>query len=417
MTTVFAQNTDKIIEHTDSIAVDSIRADTIVSIEPADSSKSSQAIDAQVIYSSRDSIIFDISKKHVISFGEAQVEYESIKLNSDFINMDLSKSEIFAKGSIDSTNTPIGTPSYTDNSNAFDSDSMKYNFKTKKGLVYDVITEEDEAFLHGETTKIFPNKEIHIKQGKYTTCDADHPHFYIHITKGKLIPNDKILFGPAWLIIDEIPIPLVIPFGFFPNKKGRTNGILMPKVGEETSKGFYFRDMGIYLGFSDYVDLRWTADVYTLGSWRTNLMSYYKKRYTFNGNLSLSYSSIVSNEIRQAPQFNVRWTHSQDPKSMNGGNFNANVNYGSVGFARQNTLNDEEYLNNRINSSISYSKQFTGTPFGFSTSFLHNQNNIDSTISLTIPQLNWNMNSITPFASTKSKQRFYNKITISYNGE
>ncbi|MFO7869060.1 MAG: putative LPS assembly protein LptD [Bacteroidales bacterium] len=404
-------------ENKDSLTIDSTYTDTLIHIPKDSTQKSSQAIDAEVHYSSQDSIIFNVSTKHVSSYGDAKVTYESIELESYYINLDLSKSEIFAKGIIDSTHEKTGTPTYVDNTNTFDSDSIKYNFTTKKGLVYDVVTQEDEAYLHGKTTKIYPNEEIHIHKGKYTTCDADHPHFYVYITKGKLIPNDKIIFGPAWLILDEIPLPLVIPFGFFPNKKGRTNGILIPKVGEEASKGFYFRDMGVYLGFSDYVDLRLTADLYTLGSWRTNLTSHYKKRYSFDGNISLSYSSLVHDEERQAPQFNVRWSHSQNPKSMNGGNFSANVNYGSVGFARQNTLNDEEFLNNRISSSVSYSKQFSGTPFGISSSVLHNQNNLDSTISLTLPQLNWNMNSITPFATQNSKQRFYNKITVSYNGE
>ena len=415
---VYAQAPLSILKDSTQHSQDSLQTKVISHIDSTSTKKESKAIDSEVIYSSTDSIIFDVTLKKVISFGNAHVEYESIDLQSDYISLHIPNSEIFAKGSYDSLQQKIGFPKYTDDSDFFDADSMRYNFRTRKGLAYGVITQQDEGYLHGAKTKIHNDKEIHIEHGKYTTCDAENPHFHVHITRGKVIPNDKIIFGPAWLVIDEIPIPLVIPFGFFPNKKGRTNGILIPTVGEETAKGFYFRDMGIYLGFSDYVDLRWTADYYTLGSWRTNIRSNYVKRYAFNGSLDMSYASLVFDEIRQAPQFNIRWNHSQDPKSMNGGTFSANVNYGSIGYAQQNSMDHEAFLNNRINSSITYSKRFSGTPFGISSSFLHEQNNIDSTISLTLPQLNWTMSSITPFAAknTGAKQRFYNKITISYSG-
>lgn len=397
---------------------DSTHIKTLFHADSTSTQKTSKAIDSEVIYSSADSIIFDVTQKKVISYGDAHVEYENIDLQSYYISLHISNSEIFAKGMYDSLQQKVGFPKYTDDSDFFDADSMQYNFKTRRGLAYGVITQQDEGYLHGQKTKIHNDKEIHIEKGKYTTCDAENPHFHVHITRGKVIPNDKIIFGPAWLIIDEIPIPLVIPFGFFPNKKGRSNGILLPTVGEEAAKGFYFRDMGIYLGFSEYADLRWTADYYTLGSWRTNIRTNYVKRYTFNGSFDVSYASLVYDEIRQAPQFNVRWNHSQDPKSMNGGQFSANVNYGSIGYAQQNSNDHEEFLNNRISSSITYSKRFTGTPFGISSSFMHEQNNIDSTISLTLPQLNWTMSSITPFATKKTgaKQRFFNKITVSYTG-
>ncbi len=400
---------------TDSLHIlsDSVSVDTIIKPQ---SSNNSKAIESQVLYSSEDSIVFDISTKEVFTYGSGNVKYDDINLSSEIIRLDLERSEVFAKGSLDSLNNEIGMPVYKDATETFDSDSIKYNFRTKQGLVYGVKTQQDEGYLHGEKTKMHENREIHIHQGKYTTCDADCPHFYLKITKGKFIPNDKLLFGPAWLVVDEIPIPIVLPFGFFPNKKGRTNGILFPTVGEEINKGFYFRDFGFYFGFSDYFDIRITGDVYTLGSWRSSVQSNYVSRYKFNGNVELSYASLVLDEMRQSPQFQVRWSHSQNPKTMGGANFSASVNYSTVGFNSQNSDDADEIFNNEIGSSISFSKKFNGTPFSFSTTVSHNQNNSDSTIYLTLPDMRLSMSSITPFKAKKGKQRFYNKISLSYTG-
>ena len=296
-------------------------SDTIIPQSPADSivqNPASKAIEAKVVYQSQDSIVFDMLSQRVKTFGNSKVQYESIDLSSDFIELYISKSEIFAKGLPDSAGTGIqGNPVYKDASETFDADSMKYNFKSKQGLAFGIYTKQEDGYLHGGRTKIHANKEIHVQHGKYTTCDDKCPHFYIELTKGKVIPNDKILFGPAWLVVDEIPIPLVIPFGYFPISKGRSNGIIIPTIGEERSKGFYFRNMGLYFGLGDFVDVKLTGDVYTLGSWRSNLSSNYVKRYKFSGNVDVGYSSLVLDEIRQNPTFNVKWSHSQDAKSMN----------------------------------------------------------------------------------------------------
>ncbi|MBP5582954.1 MAG: hypothetical protein J6X43_03245, partial [Bacteroidales bacterium] len=215
------------------------------------------------------------------------------------------------------------------------------------------------------------------------------------------------------------PIPVVLPFGYFPIKKGRSNGIIIPTIGEESTKGFYFRNGGVYFGISEYVDFKWLADVYSLGSWRTTVSSNYKVRYRFNGNFSVTYASLVSNEIRQAPTFNVKWSHSQTQKSPYSPNFSANVNYGSAGYAKQNTYSTSEYLNNQISSNIYLSKKFAGTPLAISASLSHSQNNIDSTITLTLPQLRLTASTFTPLKRKHAvgKERFYEKIAVSYTGE
>ena len=397
--------------------------DSVIKTVPKDSLKSNEkAIESRVEYNSVDSIVFDVNSKVVKTYGKGTVTYQTIDLQSEYIELDLTKSEIFAKGLYDTTSkSNIGDPVYKDATETFDSDSMRYNFKSKQGLAFGIFTKQEDGYLHGGRTKIHANKEIHILHGKYTTCDEKCPHFYIELSKGKVIPNDKILFGPAWLVVDEIPIPIVIPFGYFPIKKGRSNGIIIPTVGEETSKGFYFRNMGLYFGMGDYMDLKWTGDVYTLGSWRSNVRSNYIAKYKFTGNLDVGYSSLVDDEVRQAPSYNIKWMHSQDAKSMKNASFSANVNYGSVGYARQNSNVQSEYLNNSISSSVSYSKRFPSlyVPFNFNASLDHRQNNIDSTIYLTLPNLRFSVSQFSPLKRKVlvGKTRFYERITLSYSAD
>ncbi|MBO7054717.1 MAG: LPS-assembly protein LptD [Bacteroidales bacterium] len=393
--------------------------DSVTQQQETKSEKKDSGLDSPVTYSSQDSIVFQISGNSVQTYGDGKVKYENIDLESEYIELNVVKREVFAKGLPDSTNEVKGSPVYKDASESFDADSMRYNFDSKKGLAFGIYTQQDEAYLHGGRTKIHDNKEIHIQHGKYTTCDDKDPHFFVEMTKAKIVIDDKIVFGPAWVVVDEIPIPVVLPFGYFPIKKGRSNGIIIPTIGEESTKGFYFRNGGVYFGISEYVDFKWLADVYSLGSWRTTLSSNYKVRYRFNGNFSVTYASLVSNEIRQAPTFNVKWSHSQTQKSPYSPNFSANVNYGSAGYAKQNTYSTSEYLNNQISSNIYLSKKFAGTPLAISASLSHSQNNIDSTITLTLPQLRLTASTFTPLKRKHAvgKERFYEKIAVSYTGE
>ena len=393
--------------------------DSVTQQQETKSKKKDSGLDSPVTYSSQDSIVFQISGNSVQTYGDGKVKYENIDLESEYIELNVVKREVFAKGLPDSTNEVKGSPVYKDASESFDADSMRYNFDSKKGLAFGIYTQQDEAYLHGGRTKIHDNKEIHIQHGKYTTCDDKDPHFFVEMTKAKIVVDDKIVFGPAWVVVDEIPIPVVLPFGYFPIKKGRSNGIIIPTIGEESTKGFYFRNGGVYFGISEYVDIKWLADVYSLGSWRTTVSSNYKVRYRFNGNFSVTYASLVTNEIRQAPTFNVKWSHSQTQKSPYSPNFSANVNYGSAGYAKQNTYSTSEYLNNQISSNIYLSKKFAGTPLAISASLSHSQNNIDSTITLTLPQLRLTASTFTPLKRKHAvgKERFYEKIAVSYTGE
>lgn len=393
--------------------------DSVAQQQETKTKKKDSGLDSPVTYSSQDSIVFQISGNSVQTYGDGKVKYENIDLESEYIELNVVKREVFAKGLPDSTNEVKGSPVYKDASESFDADSMRYNFDSKKGLAFGIYTQQDEAYLHGGRTKIHDNKEIHIQHGKYTTCDDKDPHFFVEMTKAKIVVDDKIVFGPAWVVVDEIPVPVVLPFGYFPIRKGRSNGIIIPTIGEESTKGFYFRNGGVYFGISEYVDFKWLADVYSLGSWRTTVSSNYKVRYRFNGNFSVTYASLVTNEIRQAPTFNVKWSHSQTQKSPYSPNFSANVNYGSAGYAKQNTYSTSEYLNNQVSSNIYLSKKFAGTPLAISASLSHSQNNIDSTITLTLPQLRLTASTFTPLKRKHAvgKERFYEKIAVSYTGE
>ncbi|MDR2962485.1 MAG: hypothetical protein LBU90_02420 [Bacteroidales bacterium] len=406
----------RVFAQTDTAAVALAPLSDTVAQPPKTSSK---AIDSRVEYAAGDSIIFDINKKQVTTYGQSAVKYQNIDLTAEVIELGLSNNELRAFGVFDSVNNKyVGLPVYKDGSDTFDSDSMRYNFRTKQGLAFGVFTQQNEGFLHGGRIKIHANREIHIQHGQYTTCDERHPHFYVEISKGKVIPNDKILFGPAWVVIDEITLPIVIPFGYFPITQGRTNGLVIPSFGDDASKGFFFRNGGYYLGIGDYFDIKLTGDVFTFGSWRTAVRSNYVARYKFTGSMEFEYASLVLDEIRQKPTFNIRWNHQQDPKSMNHGTFSANVNFGAASHARQNSYDTYDYLNTNITSGIAYSKEFTGSPFRLNATLDHSQNNLDSTISLTIPRVRFSMGSLQPFKVRGSRrERFYNRISVQYSAD
>lgn len=417
-TRVFSQNDtlQPLAVHT----ADTLAHDTII---PARSS--SKAIDSRVDYTATDSIVFDINAKRITTFGESNVKYQAIDLSAEIIEMGLSNNELRAFGVFDSvSNQYVGLPIFKDGGEVFDSDSMRYNFRSKQGLAFGVFTQQNEGFLHGGRIKIHENREIHIHKGKYTTCDERCPHFYVEISKGKVIPNDKILFGPAWVVIDEITLPIVIPFGYFPITQGRTNGIIVPSLGDDRTKGFYFREGGYYFGIGDYFDMRLTADFFTLGSWHAVMHSNYVARYKFSGSFEFGYSDLFESlaldkpDPKPKPTFNVRWNHQQDPKSMNHATFNANVNFGAASYSRQNVYNIDEILSTNITSGIAYSKEFVGTPFRLNATIDHSQNNLDSTISLTLPRMRFSMASQQPFkVRSDKKERFYNRIGISYSAD
>ncbi|MFH2141764.1 MAG: putative LPS assembly protein LptD [Bacteroidota bacterium] len=395
------------------IEIDSSGTDSI-SIGILDISEN--AVDEPINYKANDSILFDVSGQKVYLYGQAQIIYGSIELNADYIELNLDSNLVFAIGVPDSTNKIAGSPHFKDGGDEFDAKELRYNFETKKGLIKNVITEQSGGFLHSDRTKMHPNKDIHLKGGKYTTCDLEHPHFYIALTKAVVIPDDKIVSGPAYLVIEDVPLPLGIPFGFFPDQKSHKSGIIIPEYGQEQNRGFFLRNGGYYYYINDYVDLQLRGDIYSKGTWGFQTDSRYNIKYKFNGSFSAKYSSlkIIEDEKPQNTYW-LKWTHNQDQKARPNSRFSANVDLGSSSYNFYNSNNINRRLQNEVSSSISYSKSFANSPFSLSANFRHTQNNQDSTVSLSLPDLNFNVSRINPFKKKQrvGKSRWYEQINFS----
>ncbi|OFY26842.1 MAG: hypothetical protein A2275_05045 [Bacteroidetes bacterium RIFOXYA12_FULL_35_11] len=384
--------------------------------------KNTDKIDDPIKYNARDSIRFDIESQKVFLYGDAFIKYKDIELKAAYIEMSLGEDLVYAKGVIDTSGKEIGKPVFKQGDQEFDAVEMTYNFKTKKGLIKGVITKQEGSFLHSEKTKKQANDIVCLEHGKFTTCDLHDPHFYIALTKAKVIPDDKIISGPAYLVIADIPMPIGIPFGFFPNKKGNTSGVLIPEYGDEENRGFFLRNGGWYFAINDYVDLSLTGDIYSNMSWGASMNSNYKKRYKFGGHFNLKYNENIlgeetDSEYQQNKLFAVTWSHAQDPKARPNSTFSANVNVSSSSFDRYNSTNyTGNMFTNQKQSNISYSRIFPNSPFSFSSNFRHSQNSMDSTITITLPDINFGMSRIFPFRKKNKtgELKWFDNIGVSY---
>lgn len=383
---------------------------------------------SKVIYSARDSVRFDVQNQKVFLFGEGDVKYENMTLVANYIEFDMTKNVAYARGArdssgnivLDSAGMPIGDPVFSEGAKSFDAKEITYNFETKKGKIKEVTTQEGEAFIHAKDAKKDSNEVYFIKNGKYTTCNLDHPHFYLNATKIKIIPNDKIIFGPAYLAVGDAPTPLVLPFGIFPNKSGRKSGVLIPSYGE-SALGFFLKDGGYYFGISDYFDLALRGDFYSRGSIGLKTNTNYCKRYKYRGSLGLNGVRLVLGQ-KELPKtyserndFFINWQHSQDPKSNPTLQFSANVRAGSSTYQTYNSNTANDYLANTLQSTISLNKSWPGRPYNFSMFASHNQNTINRSVDITLPELAFSRNRAYPFRRKilLGKPRWYEKVGIS----
>lgn len=363
------------------------------------SPESNSGLQSKVDYSAFDSIRFDVSNQKMYLFGVAKVLYEDMELKADFIEFDMVKNVAYARGArdssgnviVDSLGLPVGDPEFQDGAKSFDAKELTYSFKTKKGKIKEVTTKEGEAYIHAIDAKKDTGDVYYIKNGRYTTCDLSHPHFYLQATKIKIIPDDKIIIGPAYLSIADVPTPLGLPFGVFPNKKGRKSGVLIPAYGE-SELGFFLKDGGYYLGFSDYFDVALRGDLYSKGSYGLKTNSNYARRYKFNGFLGLSFAQIQISEpefpdYRESKDFFVRWNHTQDPKANPTSRFSANVNAGSSTYQTYNSNTANDYLSNTLLSNISWNKSWQGRPYNLSVNMAHSQNTKLKTVDVTLPEV------------------------------
>ena len=383
------------------------------------------SLEAPAFTAARDSIIEDFSdgKKLIYYYGDVTVTYGNMKLTADYMEYDLNTSTLYARGTKDTTGVITGRPVMEQGGKSYEMEEVRYNFETNKARITNMITQEQEGILHGKKIKMMPDRSINIANGRYTVCDCEEPHYYLHLSRAKVMtkPSQKTVFGPAWPVIADVPLPIALPFGFIPDRPDRATGILFPSFGEEASRGFYLRDAGLYFVIGDYFDVALTADIYTLGSWAVDLNSRYKVNYKFNGNVSITYSNDQagekgSSDFFQTKNFGVRWTHSQDAKARPGTSFSASVNFSSPSNNKYNSTSVTEALQNQISSSISYSKNWNGK-LNLSINALHNQNSKDSSYSFTLPNVTFSVSRFYPFKRKNrvGKEKFYEKFSLGYN--
>ncbi len=389
-------------------------ADTSVKAVP-------QALDSKVKYSARDSIRFDVQDQKVYLFGAAKIEYEDIVLEAGFIKLDWEAKILYATGVKDSAGNDTELPVFTQGGSTFKPHTITYNFDTKRGRITEVSTKEGEGFVTGEVVKKEANDNYYIRNGRYSTCDLEHQHYYVAANKLKVIKNKKIVSGPAYLVIADVPTPLAVPFGMFPSKSGRSSGILFPAYGESSNLGFFLRDGGYYFGLSDHFDLALRGDIYTLGSYGLKANSNYATRYRYNGNVQLSYSNIRVSEpelpdFSRTEDFFIRWSHAQNPKARPNTQFSASVNAGSSTFYRNNLNTGSNFLNNTFQSTVSWAKGWAGKPYNLSLSLRHSQNTITRDVDLSLPEAAFTVNRLYPFRRqvVAGKPLWYEKIGVSY---
>lgn len=408
------------IYHHNKQVDDSIRLDSI-------NRKKSGALDAPVTFSSEDSMVYDAKSKVARLYGNSNVKYQNMDLSSDRIQMSLDSSLVRATGTADSTGAISGTPVFTMGQDKYESDTMAFNFKTKKGFIYNVYTEQEDGYLSSQHSKRDSSGVLYLEHGRYTTCDQPHPDFYIALSRAKVRPGKDVVFGPAYLVVADVPLPLAIPYGFFPFTKSYSSGFIMPSYGDESSRGFYLRDGGYYFAMSDKWDLKLLGEIYTKGSWGLSVASNYRKRYRYNGSFFFSYQNTKNGDkgmpdYTEQTSFKLQWSHRQDTKSNPFSSLSASVNFASTSYERNNLnsmYNPQSYTQSLRTSSVNWSTSFSSLGMTISGSANLSQNMINSTVSLTLPDLNISVSRFYPFKRKHmaGKERWYEKISMSYTGQ
>ena len=411
------KNTSRATQWNDSVAAaeDSINK-----------SKKKSALEAPVAYEAKDSMTFFMNTKNAYLYGKADVKYQNIELTAENIRMNMDSSTVHATYGLDSLGNMYGQPVFKDGGDEYKTETMSYNFDTKKGFITNIYTAQQEGFLTSEESKKGTEGEYYLKGGTYTTCDEEHPHFYIRMSRAKVRPGKNVFSGPAWLVVEDVPLPLAIPFAYFPITSTYSSGFIMPTYGDEFTRGFYLRDGGYYFAISDYMDLKVTGEIFTKGSWGIGAQTTYKRRYKYSGNFYFNYQVTKEGE-KNLPDyyveknFKVQWSHRTDPKASPNSSFTASVNFATQSYEQNNLTslyNPTSYSQSTRTSSISYSHNFPKIGLSLSSSFNISQNMRDSTIALTLPSLTLSFSRFYPFKRKHAvgKERWYEKISMHYTG-
>lgn len=409
----------------DSLLRDSLRQDTT----QRDTTRKKSFLDDIISGKNQDSLYYDVLNRTVYIYNQGDINYQNMNLKGDFMRVNMDEKIIYAHGKRDTIDgkPTVTNPTFTEGSaNPYTMDTITYNINSKKAKIKGVATQEGDGWLIGNNVKKMDDNTIHIQDGKYTTCDqTDHPHFYLAMTKAKVIPGKKVVTGPAYLVMEDVPIyfPL-LPEGFFPLSSGPKSGLLMPTFGEESTKGFYIRDLGYYFTLGQHMDLAIRGGIYTLGSWEASAMSRYMKRYKYNGTLNFNYSNVRVGDkgepdFLQQNNFQLYWQHTQDPKANPGSTFSASVDFRTSGYNRYSATNLNQALQTQTSSTISYSKSWLGTPFSLSANMSVSQNSQSGTLSIALPNVVFNVSTFYPFKRKEAmgKERWYEKISLRYTGK
>jgi hypothetical protein len=397
---------------------DTVAADTIRSLKRI----STDAIDKQVTYTAEGYIKNDLIAKKAILVKNAKVNYGDIEINADSIVFDMDLNLVFAVGLKDSTGTVAGKPDFKSGTQEFQSDTLKYNFKTKKAYIRNIVTQQDEGLLRSSATKLLADGTSNIFSSTYSTCDLDTPHFYIYLRKAKVYPGKKIISGPGNLVVEGIPLPLFIPFGFFPiQTKKAASGLIIPNPHYESGRGYALSDGGYYFAVNNYFDLTLKGNIYTNGSWLVSAMTNYNKLYKYSGNFSFSYADNKLGhkglpDYNESTNYSLGWTYAQSAKARPGSRFSASVNMSSSGYDRNNSYNLSDHINTTRQSSVSYSKSWEGTPFNLSASMNQSQNVKNKKVDLNLPKLNFNASRIYPLQGRNSSgpRKWYQELQFQY---
>lgn len=410
-------------------SVDTVAASVPDSVQTQSTSRIKRQkvdLDNQVVFQSADSMLL-IGRNMTFMYGNGKVSYGDIQLEAENIEMDLLTHDVKATGQLDTLGNIVGAPKFASGADAYESESMAYNFKTERGFISNVVTQQGEGYLTGGKSKRMENGEFYIQDGKYTTCDDhDDPHFHFQITKGKVKPGSNIVTGPAYLVLAGLPLPLAVPFGYFPFTKKYSSGIIFPTFGDDYKRGLYFENGGYYFAFNDNIDLALTGQLYTKGTWGVTARSNYSKRYKFSGNFSISYLNTVDGEkgsadYSRSTNFQVIWSHQQDSKANPNMTLSASVNFATSGYSRNdiNSYYNSSFTENTKSSTVSMSYRFPNSKWSMSASMNITQRSSDGTLNVSFPNLSVTLSQIAPFKRKRAvgAEKWYEKIKLSYSGQ
>lgn len=373
-----------------------------------------------VDYKAKDSIALNIKEKTAFLYSKGDVKYQKMALQADAIDVDFNRQTMHASSTTDSAGHVVGRPFFKQDDAEYMADTITFNYNTKKGIICGIITQEGDGYLHGHKIKKMNDSVMFLSSGQYTTCNYTHPHFAINFSKSKIISGDKLLTGPAYLTIEDVPTPLAIPFAFIPMTHGRSSGILIPSYGWMDSRGYYLRNGGYYFAINDQMDLSLLGEIYTNLSWAAEAKSNYYRRYKYKGNVDFRYGITKEglegdpNTYRKYSDFKFHWQHAQDAKANPHSRFSADVNLQSRNYNR-NTTNSNDYFTSTTTSSISYTAQL-GNAFNLAASMRESFNAQTGLMNLKLPSISLNSITFYPLRrkSPNGAYRWYENISMSY---